>query len=133
VKRGGWRRLLLVLATPLLISAASAQTSWGVRIDVDLPIDQTVVEFVANPLGYARDHRDVLDARAYVETDLVGLEGRYRSSTEAFLGAYYIFRSTTLFGQSLESRIGVYAGRDFRASEWYLRLRGTLLLYGQLP
>ena len=131
--RGGLRRLLLVLLTPLLIGAASAQTSWGVRIDIDLPIDQTVLEFVANPLGYARDHRDVIDARAYLETGQVGFEGRYRSSTEAFLGAYYIFRSTSLFGQSAESRLGLYAGRDFRAGEWYLSLRGTLLLFGHLP
>jgi len=133
VTRGGLRRLLLVLLTPLLIGAASAQTSWGVRIDIDLPIDQTVLEFVANPLGYARDHRDVIDARAYLETGQVGFEGRYRSSTEAFLGAYYIFRSTSLFGQSAESRLGLYAGRDFRAGEWYLSLRGTLLLFGHLP
>jgi len=133
VRAGGLRRLLLVLLTPLLIGAASAQASWGVRIDVDLPIDQTVVEFAANPLAYAQAHRDVIDARAYVETGQVGFEGRYRSSTEAFLGAYYIFRSTSLFGQTAESRLGVYGGRDFRAAEWFLSLRGTILLYGRLP
>ncbi len=133
MRPGGLRRLLLVLLTPLLIGAASAQASWGVRIDVDLPIDQTVLEFVANPLAYAQAHRDVVDARAFLETGQVGVEGRYRSSTEAFLGAYYIFRSSQLLGQALESRLGLYAGRDFRADQWYLSLRGTLLLFGQLP
>ncbi len=132
--RGGrWCRLLLVLLTPLLVAAAYAQTSWGVRLDIELPIDQTVIEFATNPLAYAQAHRDVIDARAFVERGQVGLEGRLRSSTEAFLGTYYIFRSTELLGQSLESRLGLYAGRDFRAGEWFISLRGTILLFGQLP
>lgn len=130
---GRWRRLLLVLLTPLLVSAASAQASWGVRLDVELPIDQSVLEFVASPLSYAQSHRDVIDARGYVEVGQVGVEGRYRSSTEAFLGAYYIFHSMTILGQSAESRLGLYAGRDFRAGAWYLSLRGTVILFGTLP
>lgn len=133
MSRGGWRRLLLVLVASLLLSAAVAQTSWGVRLDVDLPLDQTVVEFATNPIGFASERRDVLDARAYVEIGQVGLEGRYRSSTEGFVGAYYIFRSAELWGQAFESRLGVYAGRDFRAGEWFLSLRGTVLLFGRLP
>lgn len=125
--------MLLVLVAPLLLGAAPAQTSWGVRLDVDLPLDQTVLEFVANPLGYATGRRDVLDARAYVETGQVGLEARWRSATEVFAGAYLVFGSGELFGQVVESRLGVYAGRDFRAGEWFLALRGTVLLFGRLP
>lgn len=127
------RRLLLVLLTPLLLGAAAAQTSWGVRLDVDLPVDQTVLEFASNPLAYASSHRDVLDLRAFVERGQLGLEGRWRSSTEAFVGGYYIFSSSTLFGQSVESRLGLYAGRDFRSDAWFLSLRGTILLFGRLP
>lgn len=127
------RRLQLALLALLLLGAASAQTSWGVRVDVDLPADASVVEFVSNPVGYARAHRDVLDVRAFLETGRVGLEGRYRSSTEAFLGAYYVLSADALFGQAMESSIGVYAGRDFRAGQYFLSLRGSLLLYGTLP
>lgn len=131
--RGGLRRLLLMLLTPLLLGAAAAQSSWGVRLDVDLPLDQTVLEFASNPLAYASGHRDVIDARAFIERGQVGVEGRWRSSTEAFLGAYYIFSSTSLFGQSVESSLGVYAGRDFRSDAWFVSLRGTILLFGRLP
>lgn len=133
MRLGGLRRLLLVLLTPLLLGAAAAQTSWGVRLDVDLPVDQTVLEFASNPLAYASSHRDVLDLRAFVERGQLGLEGRWRSSTEAFLGAYYIFQSRSLFGQTAESRLGVYAGWDVRAGEFFVSLRGTVLLFGLLP
>lgn len=127
------RRFLLVVVAALLVSVVTAQTSWGVRVDVDLPADQSVVEFVANPVAYAQSHRDVLDVRAFVETGRVGLEGRYRSSTEAFVGAYYVLSANHLFGQAMESSIGIYAGRDFRAGAYYLSVRGSILLYGQLP
>lgn len=124
---------LVALLIALALGAAAAQTSWGVRVDVDLPADASVVEFVTNPVGYARAHRDVLDVRAFLETGRVGLEGRYRSSTEVFLGAYYVLSATTLFGQAMESTLGIYAGRDFRAGQYYVSLRGSLLLYGTLP
>lgn len=127
------RRLRLALLALLLTSAAAAQTSWGVRVDVDLPADASVVEFVANPLAYARAHRDVLDVRAFLESGRYGLEGRYRSATEAFVGAYYLLSGASLLGQALESSLGVYVGRDFRADQLFVSLRGTILLYGQLP
>lgn len=121
---------LVALAAALLVSAAAAQTSWGVRVDIDLPLDQSIVEFATNPIGYAQAHRDVLDIRAFVELERLGFEGRYRSSTEVFLGAYYVLTGRSLFGQALENRIGVYAGRDFRAGAFFLSLRGSFLLYG---
>lgn len=127
------RRLRLVLLALLLLGAASAQTSWGVRVDVDLPADASVVEFVSNPLAYARAHRDVLDVRAFLETGRYGLEGRYRSSTEAFVGLYYVRSGQAWFGQAAENSLGVYVGRDFRADQFFVSLRGTILLYGQLP
>jgi hypothetical protein len=134
MNRAALGRLLLVLLTPLLIGAASAQTTWGVRVDVELPVDESILAFVADPLGYASGHRDVVDARAFVEFDgRFGFEGRYRSATEVFAGAYYNLSGWRLFGQSLESSIGLYAGRDFRADSNYLSLRGTVLLFGRLP
>lgn len=133
MSRRGIGRLLLVLLAPLLMGVASAQTTWGVRLDVELPVDQSVLEFVGDPIGYASGHRDVIDARAFVEFDgRFGFEGRYRSATEVFAGAYFNFSAWSLFGQSAESSIGLYAGRDFRAGENYLSLRGTVLLFGRL-
>lgn len=128
------RRLRLpALLLALLWGVAAGQTSWGVRVDVDLPLDQSVVEFATNPIGYARAHRDVIDARAFLESRRFGLEGRYRSSTEVFVGGYYVLSGQALFGQAMESRLGLYAGRDFRAGEFFVSLRGSFLLYGQIP
>lgn len=123
---------LAVLLAVLLWSCAAAQT-WGVRLDVELPVDAGAAEFVANPVRYALDHRDVVDLRAFVELERIGFEGRWRSSTEAFVGFYYRLSSISLLGQSAESSVGLYVGRDFRASQTYLALRGSILLYGRLP
>lgn len=126
------RRLALVLLVSLA-GVAAAEATWGVRLDVDLPLDASLVEFVGDPVGYGLRHRDVLDARAFVEFDAFGVEARYRSSTDAFIGVYRVLSSWSLLGQSAESSVGLYVGRDFRAGEFYVGLRGTILLFGRLP
>lgn len=132
MRRGGAGRLVVALAVLALLSGAAAQ-SWGVRVDVDVPLDASLAAYLANPLGYAAAHRDALDARGFVEFERFGFETRWRSSTEAFAGAYVILSRASLLGQSSESTIGVYVGRDFRAGATFVALRGSLLLYGRLP
>lgn len=126
-------RLTALLLAALSIGWAGAEATWGVRIDVDLPADATVLEFVADPLRYGLEHRDVLDVRAFLEFPGWGVEGRWRSSTEAYLGPYLVLSRGSLLGQSAESTLGLYVGRDFRAEQTFLSLRGTILLYGTLP
>lgn len=131
--KAGALRVALALAVAALLSVAAAQATWGVRVDVDLPVDGSALQFLTDPLRYAAAHRDVIDARAFVEFTRFGFEGRYRSATEVFAGGYYVINAWSLFGQTAESTIGIYAGRDLRAGENYLSLRGTILLYGRLP
>lgn len=127
-------RLAALLLAAMSVGWAGAEATWGVRIDVDLPADSGLVEFVQNPLAYGLGHRDVLDARMFVEVDgRFGIEGRWRSSTEAYLGPYLVLSRGSLLGQSAESTLGLYVGRDFRADETFLSLRGTIMLYGRVP
>lgn len=125
-------RLALLL---FVVSAswAAAEATWGVRLDIDLPVDQSLLEFVSDPVGYGLRHRDVIDARAFVEFDAFGVEARYRSSTDVFVGVYRVLSSWSLLGQAVESSLGLYVGRDLRAGEFYVGLRGTFVLFGRLP
>lgn len=127
-------RLAALLLAALSVGWAHAEATWGVRMDLNLPVDASVAEFAADPFGYAWRRRDVVDTRAFVEVDgRFGIEGRWRSSTEAYLGPYLVLSRGSLLGQSAESTLGLYVGRDFRADETFLSLRGTILLYGTLP
>lgn len=120
----------------LVTSFAGAQSypegpsvAYGVKLQLDLPVTDAA-RFIANPFGYAAQQRDVIDARAFLELARYGIEGRYRSATEAYLGGYYILGLSALLGQRAESTIGVYLGRNLREHSTFLTLRGTLLLYG---
>ena len=126
-------RLAALLLAALSVGWASAEGTWGVRIDLDLPADATVLEFVADPLRYGLEHRDVLDVRAFLEFPGWGVEGRWRSSTELYAGPYLVLARQSALGQSGESTLGLYVGRDFRADETFLSLRGTIMLYGRVP
>lgn len=127
-------RLAALLLAAMSVGWAGAEATWGVRIDVDLPADSGLVEFVQNPLAYGLGHRDVLDARMFVEVDgRWGVEGRWRSSTELYAGPYLVLARQSALGQSAESSLGLYVGRDLRAGQNFLSLRGTILLYGTLP
>lgn len=111
---------------------ALAQISYGVKLELELPADQHLVAFIANPIGYATQHLDVLDVRGFVELERVGLAVRYRSATKAFAGIYYVLTLQELFGQFAEATFGFYAGRDFRQSETYFTLKGSILIYGSI-
>lgn len=110
-------------------SAAHAEGGWGVKVTFDVPLTSAPA-FVANPFGYAASHHDVLDVRGYLEWERFGLEARYRSATEAYVGGYYIIGLGGLFGHYAESTVGVYLGRSFAESSTFVALRGALLLYG---
>jgi hypothetical protein len=54
-------------------------------------------------------------------------------SGKASRSEYLVLSRGSLLGQSAESTLGLYVGRDFRAEQTFLSLRGTILLYGTLP
>lgn len=127
------KRLVLVLAILSgMASLAFAQhiTQYGVQIEVDLPVDPSVVGFVTDPLGYATTHLDALTLRAFVELDRFGLRVDLASATEIRLGGYYTLSlQPTPFG-TLQSYVGVYTGYNWRDLGWFMRLRGHVLLFG---
>jgi hypothetical protein len=108
------------------------QVTYGVRADLDLPADHRLVEFAANPFTYALNHLEVLDVRAYVQVDRIGVEARFKSATEVYGGIYYALTMAELFGQFAESTFGFYLGHDWDDGTT-LSLKGSIRVYGSFP
>jgi hypothetical protein len=139
------RRIWLVLTLLLCLGMAAAQgepadegmapggsTTYGIRIDLDLPMDHRLLDFASNPFTYALNNFDVIDARAFVQFDRLGIEGRFKSATEVYAGIYYALTMAELFGQFAESTFGFYLGHDWDEGTTF-SLKGSIRMYGSFP
>jgi hypothetical protein len=120
------KRAVFVLVLCLL-GTASAQISYGLRVEANLPLSAELVDFIAAPASYTLRHGTV---QAFLEVDRWGLTASFRQGHwEA--GVYYVLALQQVLGQHLEGTIGAYGG--LRRGEAYLHVRSTLFLYGSIP
>lgn len=122
-------RLLTFLLALLLSAAGSAQTSWGVKLTVDLPVSDAG-SFMSSPWSYATQNLDVVDIRGYLEAGRLGAEVRLASATSLTGGIYYVVTAAPVLGHMSESTIGFYVGRDLQSGATVFTVRGTILLFG---
>lgn len=121
----------LMLAVVAIASIAYAG-DFGVRIDVDLPLDPgSIASFVANPLGHATT--DTITLAAFYEAGPWGYRIDFQSGTEVRGGVYYRFDASNLVLLFYETSFGVYAGYNWAGEGFFIRARGTLLAYGSIP
>jgi hypothetical protein len=120
------RRTSLLVLVLCLIGTVSAQVSYGLRVEANLPASE-LGEFIAAPVTYTLRHGS---AQAFLEIDRWGVTASFRRQ-HVEIGAYYILTLQQFLGQHLEGTIGVYGG--LRRGETYLTVRSTLLLYGSIP
>lgn len=109
--------------------AEATPTLWGVRFDVELPVDGDVVAFLGSPLAYPLQHPDALRLSAFVEHAELGGEVRVASGQEVSARIYWAVWSGELFGINQERNVGLRFGHR-AADGWFVRLGGSVTLYG---
>lgn len=123
--------LLALLAFPLALGQEEVEEPiiiFGVRFSAEMPVDGSIVGFVANPIGYAASNADTVGVAGFIERGPVGMEVTFRSGREVSGALYYVTGTGLLFGIGQETNIGLRVGH--RAGEFFARLQFVAQIHG---